>query len=198
MDTRSYLVSAVEDKHRGGSSFCFRSAPYPGKGRKMKKLNDFEYDLWTTEDGKCMVRVRLTKEECQVDRETFRLLRAEEKRLRRERTPEKKKTASNQPFSMEQTRCPLSLQTLCPGDDEEEGEFWLIDPNNMEDIITTKLLEEAFLATLTPHQAEVYHYCVAGRMGKSQYAAYCGVSPASVSKAIRKIQTSAKKFFGRG
>ena len=153
----------------------------------MKKLNDFEYDLWTTEDGKCMVRVRLTKEECQVDRETFRLLRAEEKRLRRERTPEKKKTASNQPFSMEQTRCPLSLQTLC-----------LIDPNNMEDIITTKLLEEAFLATLTPHQAEVYHYCVAGRMGKSQYAAYCGVSPASVSKAIRKIQTSAKKFFGRG
>ena len=107
----------------------------------MKKLNDFEYDLWTTE-----VRVRLTKEECQVDRETFRLLRAEEKRLRRERMPEKKKTVSNQPFSMEQTRRPLSLQTLCPGDDEEEGEFWLIDPNNMEDIITTKLLEEAFLA----------------------------------------------------
>ena len=68
----------------------------------------------------------------------------------------------------------------------------------MEDIVTTKLLEEAFLATLTPHQADVYHYCVAGRMGKSEYAALCGVSPASISKAIRKIQISAKKFFGRG
>lgn len=61
-----------------------------GKDGKMKKLINFEYDLWTTEDGRCMVRVRRTGEECEVDRETFRLLRAEEKRLRRERMPEKR------------------------------------------------------------------------------------------------------------
>lgn len=164
----------------------------------MKKLIDFEYDLWTTEDGRCMVRVRLTREECEVDRETFRLLRAEEKRLRRERTPEKGKvTDKKQEVLPNQVNQSLSLQTICSSEDED-GEFWLTDPESMEDIVTTKLLEEAFLATLTPHQADVYHYCLTGRMGKSEYAALCGVSPASISKTIRRIQTSAKKFFGRG
>ena len=89
----------------------------------MKKLNDFEYDLWTTEDGKCMVRVRLTKEECQVDRETFRLLRAEEKRLRRERTPEKRGGIVE-----EWIKRPLSLDILDP---DTEGAFWLTDPKDM-------------------------------------------------------------------
>ena len=44
---------------------------------------EFDYDLWTTEDGKCMVRVKCTGEQCEVNRETFRSLRLEEKRIRR-------------------------------------------------------------------------------------------------------------------
>ena len=199
MDTRFYLVSAVEDSTAAAPPFVSVSLLLiQGKDGNMKKLIDFEYDLWTTEDGRCMVRVRLTREECEVDRETFRLLRAEEKRLRRERMPEKEKIASKKQATLSsQINQPLSLQTICSREDED-GEFWLTDPESMEDFVTTKLLEEAFLATLTPHQEDVYYYCITGRMGKSEYAALCGVSPASISKTIRRIQTSAKKFFGRG
>lgn len=79
----------------------------------MKKLNDFEYDLWTTEDGRCIVQLRLTREKCEVDRKTFRLLWAEEKRLRRKRTPEKKDTNGDREFSLEQVNYSFSLQMLC-------------------------------------------------------------------------------------
>lgn len=44
---------------------------------------EFDYDLWTTEDGKCMVRVKITGEVTEVDREVMKALRAEEKRIRR-------------------------------------------------------------------------------------------------------------------
>jgi hypothetical protein len=57
-----------------------------GKDKKMKTPKtpiEFDYDLWTTEDGKCMVRVKLTGEVTEVDREVMKLLRVEEKRLRR-------------------------------------------------------------------------------------------------------------------
>lgn len=40
---------------------------------------EFDYDLWTTEDGKCMVRVKITGEVTEVDREVMKILRAEEK-----------------------------------------------------------------------------------------------------------------------
>ena len=51
--------------------------------RTPKTPIEFDYDLWTTEDGKCMVRVKRTSEQCEVSKETFRILRAEEKKLRR-------------------------------------------------------------------------------------------------------------------
>ena len=38
---------------------------------------EFDYDLWTTEDGKCMVRVKITGEVTEVDRKVMRILRAE-------------------------------------------------------------------------------------------------------------------------
>ena len=44
---------------------------------------EFDYDLWTTEDGKCMVRVKITGEVTEVDREVMKILRVEEKRVRR-------------------------------------------------------------------------------------------------------------------
>ena len=58
-----------------------------GKDETMKRIPktpaEFDYDLWTTEDGKCMVRVKATGETVEVDRGVMKALRAEEKRLRR-------------------------------------------------------------------------------------------------------------------
>ena len=48
-----------------------------------KTPKEFDYDLWTTESGAYMVRVKSTGEICEVDAETMRFLRSEEKRLRR-------------------------------------------------------------------------------------------------------------------
>ena len=44
---------------------------------------EFDYDLWTTEDGKCMVRVKATGEVTEVEQKIMKVLRAEEKRIRR-------------------------------------------------------------------------------------------------------------------
>lgn len=50
----------------------------------MYKAKDFDYDLWTSPDGKCFVRVRSTGEVSEISEETMKFLRAEEKRLFRE------------------------------------------------------------------------------------------------------------------
>ena len=69
------------------SLFClvhplFRAS---GKDKTMKRIPktpvEFDYDLWTTEDGKCMVRVKLTGEVTEVDRKVMKILRAEEKEV---------------------------------------------------------------------------------------------------------------------
>ena len=60
-----------------------------GKDKTMKIPKtpiEFDYDLWTTEDGKCMVRIKRTGEQCEVSRGTFRILRNDEKKLRRSMT----------------------------------------------------------------------------------------------------------------
>ena len=48
-----------------------------------KTPKEFDYDLWTTEEGKYMVRVKATGEVTEVSREVMKALRAEEKRMRR-------------------------------------------------------------------------------------------------------------------
>ncbi len=128
----------------------------------MKKLNDFEYDLWTTEDGKCMVRVRLTKEKCQVDRETFRLLRAEEKQLRRERTPQKGNGILAGTY-----KHPLSLDII---DSDAEGRNWDTDPRDLiEEFILTQTIAQ-FRLQLTPRQLDVFEKCLLEGMSLSEYA----------------------------
>lgn len=58
-----------------------------GKDKTMKRIPktpiEFDYDLWISEDGKCMVRVKATGETTEVDREVMKALRNEEKKLRR-------------------------------------------------------------------------------------------------------------------
>lgn len=153
----------------------------------MKKLNDFEYDLWTTEDGKCMVRVRLTKEECHVDRETFRLLRAEEKRLRRERTPEKRGGIVE-----EWIKRPLSLDILDP---DTEGAFWLTDPKDMieESILSQSLAQ--FRLQLTERQLDVFEKCLLGGMSLRAYARERGRAFSTVRSIQEEIRKKFKKIF---
>ena len=49
----------------------------------MKTPIEFDYDLWTTEEGKCMVRIKRTGEVSEVDRQVMKVMRLEEKKMRR-------------------------------------------------------------------------------------------------------------------
>ena len=49
---------------------------------------EFDYDLWTTEEGKCMVRIKATGDITEVERSVMQVLRSEEKRLQRTISPE--------------------------------------------------------------------------------------------------------------
>ena len=51
----------------------------------MTTPKEFDYDLWTTEDGKCYMRVKRTGEQCEINRETMRLLQSEAKRIQRDK-----------------------------------------------------------------------------------------------------------------
>ena len=53
-----------------------------GKDKTMsipKTPVEFDYDLWTTEEGKCMVRIKATGEVTEVERSVMQVLRSEEK-----------------------------------------------------------------------------------------------------------------------
>ena len=164
----------------------------------MKKLIDFEYDLWTTEDGRCMVRVRFTKEECEVDRETFRLLRAEEKRLRRELSlPADVEDLNPQAAMTQNIKHPLPLDDV-DLDEESERASWYFDPHDEEKESIHRMAEKAFLDTLTPIQVKVYNLFLANGLSYKECSSICGVSYQAVQKSVRQIREKAKKFFKEG
>lgn len=59
---------------------------------------EFDYDLWTTEEGKCMVRIKATGEITEVERSVMQVLRSEEKRLRRTISPEQGPSREGKPL----------------------------------------------------------------------------------------------------
>lgn len=152
---------------------------------------EFDYDLWTTEDGKCMVRVKCTGEETEVDRSTMRILRAEEKKLRRSKT--------GVPISgcEEETATLLSLDYVSVQEAEDMSPAWLEDQNSGIDVVIVKMLEEEFRSTLTAKQMKVYASCVIGNMAYSDYAKKNGISVTSVYRIVNTIRENAKNFFSK-
>ncbi len=147
----------------------------------MKTPIKFEYDLWTTEDGKCMVRVKATGEVTEVDREVMRLLRAEEKRLRRE-------IQAEQDNGVE-----LSLDVL---PDSETGESWLADPHDLANEAQTELLEKELRLSLTPPQLDLYERCIVGAMPLREYARLNRIDYKTAWRRRELIQKKAKIIFG--
>lgn len=155
-----------------------------------KTPKEFDYDLWTAEDGRCMVRVKRTGEVCEVDRPTFRLLRAEERRLRR--------SACGVPIECGDGARATLMSTnyvSTEGGGEMEG-AWLIDPASVEDSVVTLMLEREFIKTLTPRQRDVYIQCVKLKLPQADYAHANGISRPRVTAVVEEIKEKAKNFFG--
>ena len=83
---------------------------------------EFDYDLWTTEDGKCMVRVKATGETTEGDREVMKMLRNEEKKLRRSYDPSGSSASGDEEETQPSTI--LSLDAV-PEDDVKSSGGWL-------------------------------------------------------------------------
>jgi len=158
--------------------------PIQGKDGNMKKLIDFEYDLWTTEEGKCMARVRFTGEECEVDRETFRLLRAEEKRLRRDKRRKAEEAAIGKPLSLDVP--PEEIESPC----------WLVDTSDFTvDIVTAQLTAE-LRQQLTQKQLEVFEKCMVEGMSIREFARKENRNYRSIWETREAIQKKFIKIFG--
>lgn len=151
----------------------------------MYKSKEFDYDLWTTQEGgakRYWARVKATGEVAEISIEIMRCLRTEEKRIYREIEASQKCGAM------------LSLEFL--HDEEKEG--WLSDCGVGASEMENTLTEEAFRKLLTPAQLSVFNECLIEGKSQTAYAAIHGISVPVVNKHIHAIRKKAKKFFGNG
>ena len=183
--------------HRSCGSFLvssIRCSAWQRKGRTMripKTPVEFDYDLWTTEDGKCMVRVKRTGEVTEVDRDVMRILRAEEKRIRRSYGADG--NAEQEEENESHSNSILSLDSL--PDDDVKSSTWLADPNDFLKEFIVQMQEEAFIDELTEREKDVYFFCIKDACAQQDYADQSGLSVSRVSKIIAAIRKKAKKFF---
>ena len=176
-------------------SFCCLVIPLlrtSGKDEAMKGIPktpvEFDYDLWTTEDGKCMVRIKATGEVTEVERTVMQVLRSEEKRFRRAMS-----------LDQEADRDGISKPTILSLDvlpEDVTDSNWLADTVDYTEEISTKLLEQRLRESLTPTQYGIYQACILNGISYKAYADQMGVSYQSVRNAIRLIQKKAKNIFG--
>ena len=165
-----------------------------GKDKTMKRPPktpvEFDYDLWTTEDGRCMVRVKATGEAREVDREVMKALRNEEKKLRRSMTGVPIEGAENG-----ETATLLSLDYVSCEGCEDMSPGWLIDPkNNIEDAVTQMCIEN-FHTSLNANQKEVFESVMLGSMSVREYARQKGVNHKTVYETVLAIRKKFKKYF---
>ena len=164
-----------------------------GKDKTMKRIPktpiEFDYDLWTTEDGKCMVRVKLTGEVTEVDREVMKVLRAEEKKLRRSYTGGNLDDTEE----AEGKNSILSLDAL--PDDDVKAAAWLADPHDHMKDVELKMLEKDLMQSLTPTQLSIYWACIINGQTPTDYAKDHNMKRQSVNDAITLIRKKAKKIF---
>lgn len=159
--------------------------------RIPKTPKEFDYDLWTTEDGKYMVRIKATGETTEVDHEVMKALRSEEKKLRRSYDAG---TSSESEEREEKQSSPiLSLDMVT--EEDVKSSAWLVDPlNNIEEAETELFIVE-FRKSLSSNQREIFDVVLIGGMRVREYARLKGINHKSVVETVAAIRKKLKKFF---
>ena len=144
---------------------------------------EFDYDLWTTEDGKCMVRVKITGEVTEVDCEVMKALRAEEKKIRRA-------LRSNEGTAKDGTEHqPRTFSLSAVSENELEKSDWLVDPTSDFANVEARLFVESAMEMLSPLEQEIFSSCLLGEMPIRQFAERNGMRKSTawdMANAIRK------------
>ena len=165
-----------------------------GKDKTMripKTPIEFDYDLWTTEDGKCMVRVKATGEVTEVDREVMKSLRAEEKKLRRSYGAVG--TSDDEDNAKKSSDTVLSLDAL--PEEDVKSSAWLADPANNIEMALTEMCIEDFRKSLSSIQLEIFDTVMLGGVGVREYARQKGINHKTVVEAIASMRKKLKKIF---
>ena len=138
----------------------------------MKALKDFDYNLWTTEENgvkKYFVGIKATGEVTEVDAEVMKLLRNEEKKMRRHIEEEI------------ELGTPLSLDSAA-GD--ESNSTWLTDSTNLQEEVTAQMLRAEFERSLTKFQLTIFKECMEGSMPYAEFAKQKGVHSVFVFRYV--------------
>ena len=160
----------------------------------MKTPKEFDYDLWIAEDGQYMVRVKATREVCEVSQEVFRKLRSEEKKLRREMDGVPTRNVDEDGRTIKATM--LSTDFVNVQGSEDMDPSWLIDPHDFEkDLFWQESIRE-LREQLTERQLEVFERCLIGGMSLRDFADSKGIHFTSVDETVRAIRRKAKNFWG--
>lgn len=150
----------------------------------MKTPKEFAYDLWTTEDGKYMVRVKSTGEVVEVDRAVMRALRLEEKHLRRHY---KRSNPNGKPI--------LSLNYVSYPSEIAEA-AWLVDFNyDLETAYASYVDFIKFQQSLTSHQLSILRECLIEGKTFAEYAIENDITKQAVHESILLIRKKFKKIF---
>ena len=137
--------------------------------------------------------VKITGEVTEVDRKVMRILRAEEKRLRRSK--QGVPISGTEGKTAEERASVLSLSYVSYEGCEDLEPYWLIDSSSMEESVMFWMSEKEFRATLTPKQLDIYLNCIIGGQSKIDYAAANNMQRQSVYNAAALIRKKANNFF---
>ena len=142
-----------------------------------------------------LVEMGATVEEYDVshDLTVMRILRAEEKRLRRSK--QGVPISGTEGKTAEERASVLSLSYVSYEGCEDLEPYWLIDSSSMEESVMFWMSEKEFRATLTPKQLDIYLNCIIGGQSKIDYAAANNMQRQSVYNAVTLIMKKAKYFF---
>lgn len=160
----------------------------------MYKIKDFDYDLWTSPDGKCFAKIRSTGEVCEISDETLRLLRREEKRIYRE-TELKKSLDSDNITDKTKASIMHPLTFEISDDENNEDSSWLQSGENLEEEQIAKDMETQFSELLTDYQKEVFVCVMKNGESQESFASRHSITSRGVRRIIEKIQKKAKNFF---
>lgn len=152
---------------------------------------DFDYILWTTDDGKrSWAKIKSTGETIELDKPTMRFLRAEEKRLWRAWAQEHFKKDDfedgirrSRAVSLEQLLFDSSPEPAC-----------LANPADFENEMIHLILEQQLKETLTGKQLEVYCLVIEDGVTIAECAQKCGISYQGIQSLLKGISKKAKFF----
>ena len=175
---------------KDGRVFQIEQLKYKCRASSNKVVGGgIRYDLWTTEDGKCMVRVKITGEVTEVDREVMKALRAEEKRIRRAL---RSNEGTVKDGIAHQTRT-FSLSAV--SENELEKSDWLVDPTSDFANVEARLFVKSAMEMLSPLEQEIFSSCLLGEMPIRQFAERNGMRKSTAWDMANSIRKKLQEIF---